>query len=77
MIWVNLLTEFTRRAIITPITILNGTRKERSQDTRIFTRMNERLKLLFQMCVLSDLHISEDRFVRLRSQIATQIIDYI
>jgi hypothetical protein len=40
-------------------------------------RMNERLKLLFQMCVLSDLQIPKDRFARLRSQIATQIIEYV
>lgn len=40
-------------------------------------RMNERLKLLFQMCVLTDLGISKDRFVRLRRQIATQIIEYL
>jgi hypothetical protein len=40
-------------------------------------RMNERLKLLFQVCVLSDLQIPKDRFVRLRRQIATQIIEYL
>jgi hypothetical protein len=40
-------------------------------------RMNERLKLLFQMCVLADLQIPRDRFGRLRRQIATQIIEYI
>jgi hypothetical protein len=40
-------------------------------------RMNERLKLLFQMCVLTDLNIPKDRFVRLRRQIATQIIEYL
>jgi hypothetical protein len=39
-------------------------------------RMNEKLKLLFQMCVLSDLGIPADRFNRLRRQLATEIIDY-
>ena len=39
--------------------------------------MNERLKLLFQMCVLSDLQIPKERFGRLRRQIATQIIEYL
>jgi hypothetical protein len=46
-----------------------------ARDADLF-RMNERLKLLFQMCVLSDLKIPKDRFVRLRSQIATDIVVY-
>lgn len=39
-------------------------------------RLNEKLKLLFQMCVLTDLGIPADRFSRLRRQLATQIIEY-
>ena len=39
--------------------------------------MNDRLKLIFQMCVLSDLKIPNERFVRLRCQLATQIIEYL
>jgi hypothetical protein len=39
-------------------------------------RMNEKLKLLFQMCVLSDLGIPADRFNRLRRQLATEVMDY-
>ena len=39
-------------------------------------RMNEKLKLLFQMCVLTDLGIPADRFNRLRRQLATEIMDY-
>jgi hypothetical protein len=39
-------------------------------------RMSEKLKLLFQMCVLADIGIPTDRFSRLRRQIATEIIDY-
>jgi hypothetical protein len=40
-------------------------------------RLNEKLRLLFQMCVLTDLQIPDDRFPRLRRQLATEIIDYI
>ena len=40
-------------------------------------RMNEKLKLLFQMCVLTDLGIPADRFNRLRRQLATEIMDYV
>ena len=39
-------------------------------------RMNEKLKLLFQMCVLTDLGIPTDRFNRLRPQLAKEIMDY-
>jgi uncharacterized protein YeaO (DUF488 family) len=39
-------------------------------------RMNEKLKLLFQMCVLTDNGIPADRFSRLRRQLATEIIDF-
>ena len=39
-------------------------------------RLNEKLKLLFQMCVLTDLGIPADRFNRLRRQLATEIMDY-
>lgn len=39
--------------------------------------LNEKLRLLFQMCVLNDLGIPEDRFARLRRQLATEIIDYV
>lgn len=40
------------------------------------TRLNEKLTLLFQMCVLTDLGIPPDRFSRLRQQLATEIIEY-
>lgn len=40
-------------------------------------RLNEKLSLLFQMCVLTDMGIPSDRFSRLRRQLATQIIDYV
>lgn len=40
-------------------------------------RLNEKLRLLFQMCVLTDLKIPADRFSRLRRRLATEIIDYI
>lgn len=38
-------------------------------------RLNEKLRLLFQMCVLSEMGIPPDRFQRLRRQLATYIID--
>ena len=38
-------------------------------------RLNEKLKLLFQMCVLTDIKIPAERFSRLRHQLATHIID--
>ncbi|HVU37452.1 MAG TPA: HEPN domain-containing protein [Opitutales bacterium] len=40
-------------------------------------RLNEKLLLLFQMCVLSDMGIPRDRFVRLRRQVATEIVEFI
>jgi hypothetical protein len=40
-------------------------------------RLNEKLRLLFQVCVLTDIGIPADRFVRLRRQLATHIVDYI
>lgn len=39
-------------------------------------RLNEKLRLLFQMCVLSDLRVPKERFSFLRRQIATEVIDY-
>ena len=39
-------------------------------------RLNEKLRLLFQMCVLTDLKIPSDRFLRLRRQLATDVINY-
>jgi hypothetical protein len=39
-------------------------------------RLNEKLRLLFQMCVLTDLGVPADRFSRLRRQLATEIINY-
>jgi hypothetical protein len=39
-------------------------------------RLNEKLKLLFQMCVLADMGIPADRFPDLRRQLATRIIQY-
>jgi hypothetical protein len=37
-------------------------------------RLNEKLKLLFQMCVLGDMGIPADRFPDLRRQLATEIV---
>ncbi len=39
-------------------------------------RMNERLKILFQTCMLSRLGIPEPNFGRLRRQIASRIVEY-
>jgi hypothetical protein len=38
-------------------------------------RLNEKLKLIFQMCVLTEMGIHTDRFQRLRYQLAEHIID--
>jgi hypothetical protein len=43
--------------------------------TNLF-RLNEKLRLLFQMCILSDMGIPSDRFIRLRRQIATHVVEY-
>jgi hypothetical protein len=40
-------------------------------------RLNEKLRLLFQMSVLSDIGIPRDRFPRLRRQLASTVIDYL
>ena len=40
-------------------------------------RLNEKLKLLFQTCVLTEMGIPVDRFAILRRQLATDIIDYV
>jgi hypothetical protein len=37
--------------------------------------LNEKLRLLFQMCVLADLEISENRFRLLRRQLASEVVD--
>jgi hypothetical protein len=39
-------------------------------------RMNEKLRLLFQMCVLTDIGVPSDRFDRLRRQLATTFVSY-
>jgi hypothetical protein len=39
-------------------------------------RLNEKLKLIFQMCILTEMAISADRFPRLRQQLASDIIDF-
>lgn len=39
-------------------------------------RLNEKLRLLFQMCVLADMGIPAERFVRLRHQLASRYVDY-
>lgn len=39
-------------------------------------RLNEKLKLIFQMCVLTEIGIPADRFARLRRQLASHIFDY-
>ena len=46
-----------------------------AKDIELF-RMNEKLRLLFQACVLADLNIPADRFHRLRRQLATEIVSY-
>src|SRR5580704_1227485 len=38
--------------------------------------LNEKLKLLFQICILSDIKVPTDHFARFRRQLATHIIDY-
>jgi hypothetical protein len=40
-------------------------------------RLNEKLKLLFQMCALTEMGIPADRFAILRRQLATDIIDFV
>ena len=52
-------------------------KKGRVLEKSDLLRLNEKLKLLFQMCVLSDMRIPSDRFFRLRRQLATTIIDFI
>jgi hypothetical protein len=39
-------------------------------------QLNEKLTLIFQMCVLTEMGIPAERFIRLRRQLATVIIDY-
>lgn len=39
-------------------------------------RLSEKLRLIFQMCVLTEMDIPADQFVRLRRQLATDIIRY-
>jgi hypothetical protein len=39
-------------------------------------RMNEKLTLLFQMCVLTDLKIKPQRFGLLKRRIATHVTDF-
>ncbi len=39
-------------------------------------RVNEKLKLLFQICVLTEMGIASERFPRLRRQLATHIVEY-
>jgi hypothetical protein len=51
------------------------------EDNRVVSgakliRLNEKLKLLFQMCILTELGIQSDRFSRLRRQLASRIIEY-
>jgi hypothetical protein len=40
-------------------------------------RLNEKMRLIFQMCVLSEIGISSDRFIRLRRQLANEIVEYL
>jgi ApeA N-terminal domain 1 len=40
-------------------------------------RLNEKMRLIFQMCVLSEIGISSDRFIRLRRQLASEIVEYL
>jgi hypothetical protein len=39
-------------------------------------RLNEKLKLIFQMCILTEMGIPAERFPRLRQQLASDIIDF-
>lgn len=39
-------------------------------------RLNEKMQLLFQMCVLTEMGIQPDRFSRLRWQLAQKIVEY-
>ena len=39
-------------------------------------RLNEKLKLIFQMCILTEMGIPAARFPRLRQQLASDIIDF-
>lgn len=39
-------------------------------------RLNEKIRLVFQMCILSEMGIPEERFAILRRQIATWMVDY-
>jgi hypothetical protein len=72
--------EFAERVLCTrnhythhnPKWIATGKVAERAE----LIRLNEKLRLLFQMCVLTDLGIPSDRFPRLRRQLASEIIDY-
>jgi hypothetical protein len=40
------------------------------------SRLNERMKLLYQMCVLTEMGIAPERFSRLRRQLAQKIVDF-
>jgi len=40
------------------------------------TRLNERLAILFQSCVLTDIGVPSDRLVCLRRRLATEIVEY-
>lgn len=51
------------------------------QDGRVVSgaklyHLNEKLRLLFQMCVLADMGIPAERFVRLRHQLASRYVEY-
>lgn len=39
-------------------------------------RVNEKMKLLFQVCVLTEMGIPSERFPRLRKQLTTHIVEY-
>ncbi len=39
-------------------------------------RLNEKVAIVFQSCVLSDIGIPPERFCRLRRQMATEIVQY-
>lgn len=39
-------------------------------------RMNEKLRILFQICIISEMNIAEPRFASLKCQIATEIFEY-
>lgn len=70
----------TLEAKETPSLELFGERGESSQNVQpvgnVIHGMDEHGKPITLLCVLTDLRVPSDRFVRLRRQLASQIIEY-